>query len=269
MRIPEVEVSLTATCSLSCAHCGFSVPQQPKPAITDAAEELRSALGVLERAGVHIGSLALLGGEATLAWRVLQRAAKVAAAAPNVDSIELVTNGLTPGGLHVDCLPHLDQISLSDYTSDSRLYESWARWLGSVAPHIKLIRRQHNVWDRWDDVVDLGEEGGQAAYERCWYRQHCVTLERGRIFLCSRIPKQEADEQGLLLTEQTSAADIDAYLRAPKAPGSCRTCTPMAGLPGVAPGQQPDERLERLLPAALRWFDTHGKNSNTGRGDRR
>lgn len=220
----------------------------------DAVTELAVALKHLERCGVTIGSLALLGGEATLAKSALRGALEVAGAANNVQAVELVTNGLTPRGVAPDALTHVNRVSLSDYTHNTQLADAWTRWLAAVAPHVELVRRQHDQWDRWTDPVDLGVAGGQAAYDTCWYRRHCVTLERGHLFVCSRIPKLGADDQALALTATTTLADIESHLTAPVAPASCRTCTPMAGLPGVAAGIQPDDRLPRLTERALAWF---------------
>lgn len=254
VQIPEVEVSVTASCSLACRHCGFAVPDQPRPFLIDPVRELESALRRLDALDFEIGSLALLGGEAMLAPRSLEAMLGVAAAAGCVRRVELVTNGLTPKGLSLRALGFVKRLSLSDYTSDGALAEAWRAWLASRAPHLEFVVRRHASWDRWADVVDLGEAGGQAAYDQCWYRRHCVTLERGRIFVCSRIPKLALDEQGLVLDDQTTRADVIEYLSAPMAPAACRTCTPMADLPPVKPGEQPDDRLVDLRRRALEWF---------------
>lgn len=258
MLLKEVEASITSRCSLACAHCGFMVPKQPIPFIADAVAELIAALAHLERLGFTIGSLAIVGGEATLEKHVLLEALSAAAMAPNVQRVELVTNGLTPGGLPRSALAHVDRLSLSDYTDDGVLAQAWQGWLESIAPHVEFVRRRHDAWDRWDDAVDLGAAGGQAAYETCWYRRHCVTLERGSLFVCSRIPKLGLDEQGLRIEAGTLREHVIDYLQSPVAPAACRTCTPVAGLARVRPGQQPDDRLPRLRAVALKWFERNG-----------
>ncbi len=253
--IPEAEVSLTELCTLACAHCGFLVPKQPRPALKDVITELVNALACLERNQIRIGSLALLGGEATLVPSLLLSALRIVSSSSVVGRVEVVTNGLSPKGLASDALQHVDRLSLSDYTADGVLAKRWRDWLRRAGPDVEFVVRRHDSWDRFDDVVDLGVAGGQAAYESCWYRRHCVTLERGRIFVCSRIPKLGADEQGLHLGATTTREEIVTYLHAPLAPKACRTCTPMAGLPSVVPGQQPDDRLVRLRRHALDWFE--------------
>lgn len=253
--IPEVEVSVTAACSLACAHCGFLVPEQPEPAVGDPARALEDALAVLERTGLVIGSLAVLGGEATLAPRTLAAALRIARRSPVVQRVELVTNGLTPKGLPVSALADIQRFSLSDYTADTGLADAWKSWLARTAPHIDFVVRRHGSWDAVYPPVDVGESGGQLLYDTCWYRRHCVTLERGRIFVCSRIPKLRRDDEGLQLDSESTREDIIGYLTAPAAPGACRSCTPMAGLAKVHPGVQPDRRLDPLRAAALTWFE--------------
>ncbi|MCA9546374.1 MAG: hypothetical protein KC613_18340 [Myxococcales bacterium] len=252
--IPEVEVSVTAACSLACAQCGFFVPDQPRPFDGPAQDGLIQALTVLEQAGVRITSLALLGGEATLAPAALLACAQVARASPAVERVEVVTNGLTPKGLPAALLPLIDRLSLSDYTADDELASAWARFLERVAPEVEFRRRRHGQWDPVDTLVDLGVEGGQRAYDACWYRRHCVTLERGRLFVCSRLPKRRHDEAGLPLRAGLTADRISAHLQAPAAPTACRFCSQMAGLPGVVPGRQPDDRLPKLRARALTWL---------------
>lgn len=259
-RIPEVEVSINSACSLSCAECGFLVPNQPHPATgRDPVVELEEMLRRLEEADVRIGSVALLGGEATLAPRTLERSVDLLAKSNIVERVELVTNGLTPQGLPSACLSNIDRISLSDYTGDDRLADAWRCWLtGLGRDDIEFVVRRHSGWDNNSASVILSPAQAQAAYDRCWYRRHCVTLERGRLFRCSRIPKVGLDHDGLPLERGTSSATVLGYLHDPTAPRACRTCAPMAGLPRIAPGSQPDDRVPRLLKRALDWFSSQG-----------
>jgi len=258
MRLKEVEVSITEHCSLACEHCGFMVPDQPRPSVGEPAEELAASLSHLHRLGFAVGSLAILGGEATLAKGALLETLRVASAAPNVQRVELVTNGLTPGGLPQEALPYVDRLSLSDYTDDDRLASAWKLWLSVQASHVEFKHRRHDSWDRWHDDVDLGAAGAQAAFDSCWYRRHCITLERGHLFMCSRIPKLGLDGQGQTLDASTTRDALLRYLHQPNALPACRTCTPVAGLERVDPGVQPDARLFRLRGRALSWFERHG-----------
>ena len=138
MTIAELEFSVTAACSLACAECGFFVPHQPAPTFLPAAEELRHGLACLEAAGVEVGSIAIVGGEATLAPAALAAVLEVARLATNLHRVELVTNGLTPKGLPPSSLDFIDRLSLSDYTADEALCEAWRVWLAKHAPHIRI-----------------------------------------------------------------------------------------------------------------------------------
>lgn len=258
MLLKEVEVSVTERCSLACAHCGFMVPNQPRPSSSDPARDLELSLAHLSRLGFTVGSLAVLGGEATLARRELAQTLRVARAAPNVGRIELVTNGLTPAGLDRKSLPYIDRLSLSDYTDDDRLASAWRLWLSRAAPEVEFRQRRHKDWDRWHDPVELDDAATQTAYDSCWYRRHCVTLERGRLFMCSRVPKLGLDHQGIVLESLTTREDVLRYLHKPEALPACRTCTPVAGLLPVQPGLQPDDRLVKLQVRALAWFSRQG-----------
>ena len=92
-------------------------------------------------------------------------------------------------------------------------------------------------------------------YDACWYRKHCITLERGRLFACSRVPKLGRDEEGLLLTSRTTLEEISAHLHRTDALRSCTDCTPMMGLPTVPPGVQSDGRIELLQRRAVIWLE--------------
>jgi len=253
-RIREAEFSITAACTLRCEHCGFYVPEQPNPHDGDAGGALGHMLSQLERIGVRIDSLALLGGEATLAPRELNHAIAAARSSPTVGRLELVTNGLTPQGLPPETARRVDRISLSDYTHDSALADAWQSWMRRFAPSVELVVRRHDTWANNLDDVDLGEAGASSVWSTCWYRRHCVTLERERIFACSRVAKRGRDTEGLRLADIRDRAELAAYLNGSEPLASCRTCSLVAGLPPVSPGRQPDGRLAVLRERTLGWF---------------
>ncbi|MCA9696619.1 MAG: hypothetical protein KC431_03755, partial [Myxococcales bacterium] len=145
--IPELEVSVTAACSLACADCGFFVPRQPAPWDGDPRRAFGDALACLGRAAVEIESLAVLGGEATLAPGLLADVLQVARRAEFVARVELVTNGLTPKGLPLAALASIDRLSLSDYTDDDALGEAWRSWLARHTPQVEFVVRRHSQWD--------------------------------------------------------------------------------------------------------------------------
>jgi len=253
--IREVEVSITARCTLACRDCGFLVPHQPPPAHGDPVDELVFGLEQLRRCGIHIGSLALLGGEPTIDAALLTRAAERLADVDVTKRIEVVSNGLTPQGLSPEALERINRFTISDYGYEVRLLDLWREWIGLVAPHVEFVPRSvTGGWDAWEEAPAVPRAKAQAMYDGCWYRKHCVTIERGQLFACSRIPKLLRDGEGLPLTHDTTAADVESHLHRPEALPSCATCTPMMGLPTVPAGQQPDDRIPRLQRRAIVWL---------------
>jgi len=251
-RIRELEVSITQRCNLACAQCGFMVPNQPPPAYGDVSQEAAAGLKQLGRLGIRIGTLVVLGGEPTLDGNRLVRTLRALRGVGNFDRLEVVSNGLHPQGLTEEALRYIDRFVISVYFDDPALSELWRRWLTSVAPHVELQLRVHaDGWDRWtgDEKVDEGQ--AQQLYDACWYRKHCITVERGRLFACSRIPKLSRDAEGLPLTDDATLAEVTNYLNGDRFLPSCQTCVPMMGMGMVAPGVQPDDRIARLTGRAI------------------
>ena len=258
-HIPEAEISLVHRCTLSCNECGFNIPNQSVP-WSNPVEGIAECLDLLQREGIVIGSLALLGGEATLVPQLLADVAMIASAHPAVMELELVTNGLTPQGLHADVLTCFNRISISQYTEDDRVLDAWSVWVGKFAPSVEIIGRRHHLWDRMFGKVKLTKDESQIAFDSCWYRKHCVTIERKQLFLCSRIPKFEPEVEGLLLEKETKRQDVIDYLTMKSAPSSCSRCVPMARLSQITPGVQPDDRISRLEERALAYLSAQMSN---------
>ena len=253
----EVEVSITSRCTLACAECGFLVPQQPEPSIGEPVAELATALQVLQSLGVRIGSLAVLGGEPTMNGPLLERALIAFSAVGIAERLEVVTNGLTPRGLTATSLRLIGRLSVSVYGLSEGLLERYRTWLQIVAPHIDLVvRRNEAGWDRWTEPRTVSFDRAQQMFSDCWYRRHCVTVERGRLFLCSRIAKLAHDAEGMPIDAGTTLDAIAGYLCQGSAIASCFTCTPMMGLPTVPAGVQPDNRISRLEPRAIAWLNS-------------
>jgi hypothetical protein len=252
----EVEVSITAKCTLACDQCGFFVPTQPAPSNGDSVDELSGSLGHLRRLGIHVEDLAILGGEPTINRRLLERAACAFRDLGVADRLEVVTNGLTPQGLSLRALKAIDRLVISVYGLEDALLARWESWLKTVAPHVEMrFRRNEGGWDRWTDLVTVDEATARRIYDDCWYRRHCITVERGRLFACSRIPKMGRDEEGLPLDATTTVGAVQSFLSRDAPLPSCFDCTPMVGLPTVPAGVQPDDRIVRLQRRAIEWLD--------------
>lgn len=255
-HIKELEVSITSKCTLACFDCGFIVPNQPNPSIGDPVEEISQSLENIFKVGVRIKSLAVLGGEPTIDGRLLERSLSRISKIGIADRLEVVTNGLTPRGLSKNSLKYINRLSISVYGLGDLILERYRTWLALAAPHIEIIfRRNEEGWDPWVSGNEVSISQAQAMFEKCWYRRHCTTIERGRIFVCSRIAKLSRDNEGLELKGSTSLDDVINYLNRTVALPSCSTCTPMMGLKQVPAGVQPDNRISRLEERAIKWLD--------------
>ncbi|WMX17169.1 hypothetical protein [Aureispira sp. CCB-E] len=254
-KIRELEVSITSKCHLQCNNCGFCIPSQPSPSLSgNVIEELSASLSHLKRLNINIGSLGLLGGEPSFNKSNLELALKAFSKFDNINRIEIVSHGLTPQNITKESLKLIDKISLSIYFDNKKLITLWEEYLLKFASHIELSLRIEKVWDRWfgEEVVD--DEKAQELFDSCWYRKHCVTLERQRIFMCSRIPKLSQDKEGLILDSTTSFDDILNYLNKTEFTNSCKSCIPMMGLSTVKAGVQPDNRIHKMIPKAIQFL---------------
>lgn len=255
-QIRELEVSITSRCTLACANCGFFVPAQPAPTVGEPVAEIVKTLENLFSAGIRVKSLAVLGGEPTIDGRLLERALTRISAIGIADCLEVVTNGLTPRGLSKIALKHIDRLSISDYGLGETIQQRYRSWIALVAPHVQLIfRKSDDGWDPWKEAREVSAAQAQAMFDDCWYRRHCATVERGRLFVCSRIAKQSRDNEGLVVTSTTTVGDVRAYMNQVLALPACATCTPMMGLELVPAGMQPDDRISRLEARAIEWLD--------------
>jgi organic radical activating enzyme len=256
-KINELEISITSKCHLRCENCGFYIPEQPNPSITDnIVEEIVAGLSHLQRLNIRIGSLAILGGEPTYNQQILETSLREFSMFKNIQRIEVVSHGLTPQSISKEALKFINKLTISIYFDSEELILLWKNFLNKFAPHIELNLRTDKEWDKWlgDEVVD--DNKAKEMFDYCWYRKHCVTLERQRLFMCSRIAKLSQDKEGIILNQKTSFDDVKNYLNQTSFIASCKTCTPMMGLPTVKAGQQPDGRILKLIPTAINFLQT-------------
>lgn len=254
-KIRELEVSITTKCHLRCNNCGFYIPNQPNPTISEnVIDELVLSLSYLEKLKIRIGSLAILGGEPTAAPDLLERSVLAFSQFKNIESIEVVTHGLTPQGLSKKVLNGITKLTISVYFNNQILLDLWQSYLQQIAPHVWLSFRTDKEWDKWIGSETVNDLKAQVMFDQCWYRKHCTSIERNRLFLCSRISKLSKDDEGLLLSEKTGLKDIKNYLNRNQFLSSCKTCIPMMGLPTVPAGKQPDSRIEKMIPKAISYL---------------
>lgn len=256
-RIRELEVSITSKCHLRCDNCGFYIPHQPNPAQTDnIVSEVVAGLSHLQRLNIKIGSLGVLGGEPTYNQSILETALKDFSMFDNIEIIEVVSHGLTPQNISKETFQYIDKLTISIYFDDVGLTQLWQNYLEKFAPHIELSLRTDKDWDKWLGSEVVADSKAQEMFDYCWYRKHCVTLERQRLFICSRIAKLSQDHEGIILSDQTSIDEIINYLNKGSFITSCKTCTPMMGLSTIKAGQQPDDRILKMLPKAINFLKT-------------
>lgn len=255
--IRELEVSITSKCHLRCDNCGFYIPHQPNPAQTDnIISEIVYGLSHLQRLNIKIGSLGILGGEPTFNQNILATALKEFSKFDNIERIEVVSHGLTPQNISKETLQFIDKLTISIYFDSEELSQLWKTYLDKFAPHIELSLRTDKEWDKWLGSEIADDSKAQEMFDYCWYRKHCVTLERQRLFMCSRIAKLSQDQEGIILDDKTSFDEVNNYLNQNSFIASCKTCTPMMGLQTVKAGQQPDDRILKMLPNAINFLKT-------------
>ncbi len=256
-RIRELEVSITSKCHLRCDNCGFYIPQQPNPAATEnIVSEIVTGLKHLQKLNIKIGSLGVLGGEPTFNQKILITSLQDFSKFDNIERIEVVTHGLTPQNISKETYQFINKLTISIYFDSDELTELWKNYISKFAPHVELSLRTDKDWDKWlgDEIAD--DSKAQEMFDFCWYRKHCVTIERQRLFMCSRIAKLSQDNEGIILNEKTTIEQVVNYLNQNTFITSCKTCTPMMGLPTVKAGQQPDNRILNLLPKAIDFLKT-------------
>ena len=195
---------------------------------------------------------------------MLERALTAFSAIGIAERLEVVTNGLTPRGLSTGSLKHIDRLSISVYGLEQTILERYRTWLSLVAPQVELVfRMNEDGWDPWFGLHEVSAAKAQKMFEDCWYRRHCTTVERGRLFVCSRMAKLSRDNEGLVIADTTTLSDIHTYLNQMTFFPACATCTPMMGLPAVPAGVQPDDRIQRLETRAVAWLDEEIRSIKT------
>lgn len=255
--IKELELSLNNKCNLRCLECGFLIPNQPKPVLSDnVIQEHSKCLELLQKNGITVGSLAILGGEPTLNAIFLETAIKSFSVFNNIKQIEIVTNGLNPKGLTVSTLNLIHKISVSIYIDDKQFIESWKSFVTRKAPHIHLAFRIQKQWDQNTGDYRVSDEKAKKMFNECWYKKHCTSIERSRLFLCSIAPKNKSDSDGLLLTESISRKEIIDYLTRKRFLCHCKRCVPQMHIKKIQGGiQQTGINLQKMMDNAKSYLN--------------
>ncbi len=254
--ISELEVSITSQCQLSCFNCGFNIPNQPYPSNSkDTIQELYDGLQYLKNLKIQINTLIILGGEPSFNSELLLTAIRKFQKLSNINSIEIVTHGLTPQNIKSEVFDNIDKLTISVYFNDNKLILLWKKLIKKYYPNLILIFRMDKQWDKWIDDKVISDDEAQILFNNCWYKKHCTTLERNRLFICSRIAKMSLDNDGLLLSSITSICNIEDYLNKNEFIEACKNCTPMMKIEKIEAGQQPDNRIIRMVPKAVAFLE--------------
>ena len=256
--INELEISINNVCNLMCTECGFLTPNQPKPTLSnDVLKEQYSSLDILCKNNIEIKSLAVLGGEPTLNPSFLEKSVMAFSSLPNIRQIEVVTNGLTPQGFTSKTLSSIQKISVSTYLDDKEFIEGWKNFVKRKASHIDIAFRVQKMWDMHSGDYTVSDDEAQKLFNLCWYRKHCVTIERSRLFICSISPKHKIDSDGLFLSENTTQYEIIRYLTRTEAISHCRKCVPEMHIKKIPGGMQRGKAdLQKMMASAKAYLNS-------------
>lgn len=256
--IPELELSINNKCNLQCRECGFLTPNQPKPTISkNIIDEHYNCLKILETNDIEIESLAILGGEPTLNSKFLEEALSRFSKLKNIKQIELVTNGLLPQNISEETFSLIDKISISVYTDHMNFITAWKNYVQRKSSHVNLYFRNQKKWDLNSGNKIVSKEISQKMFENCWYKNHCVTIERGKLFLCSIAAKHLSDIDGLPLHEKITKDEIISFILRKNQLNYCCRCIPEMKLGKVDGGQQcGNANLSRLIDEAIKYMDS-------------
>ncbi|MFT4776212.1 MAG: hypothetical protein ACI9B7_000580 [Oleispira sp.] len=254
VKIRELEITVTNKCNLTCRGCGFDVPNQIVAVEGEGIDQHIESLERLKAIGLSIGKIVLVGGEAALAKSLAEYIAQIRLV-DICDQIELVTNGLYPQGVTQKVLSQLDSVVISDYVCTDRFESSWREYLEASSYSNKVDFRRKEAWDDLFSEVKNDAALTEAHWGSCFYRSYDVTLERGRLFSCSRIAKKKWDEQGLLIESITSSSDIAKYLNSTKPKKACYSCATVGSCSQIPVAEQVSTDLEKIVTKAEKHMD--------------
>jgi len=253
--INELEVSITDNCHLNCDNCGFNVPKQPYPSnSTDTIEEMCKGLEYLDKLNIRIKTLVVLGGEPSFHSEKLLEAIERFAKFQHIDFIELVTHGLSPQNIEPKVLKLINKLSISVYFDSEKLILLWKKYIATFYTNVDLDFRVNKKWDRWLGDMIVSDKEAQKIFDDCWYKKHCITLERSKLFICSRIAKLGLDNEGLDINQNTTIIQVEKYLNKIDFLNACKNCIPMMKIEKIEAGKQPDNRILKMLPLAVGYL---------------
>jgi organic radical activating enzyme len=257
-KIRELELSINSQCNLNCIGCGFNVPNQLPPYSKLGIEEHITALINLKRCGIKIDKIVIAGGEATI-FKDLYSTVKIIKSLNISKEIELVTNGLYPKGVSSGLLNILDSIVISDYIKTNAFESAWIDFLQGHNFKGNVDFRRKDAWDDLLSEVYNSKEETERHWQTCFYRKFDVSLERSRIFSCSRIAKKGWDDQGLLIDDSTTIDQVINYLSDEKPKEACYSCATINRKSSISVAVQSSGNLERIAEKSIQYLNENNK----------
>lgn len=248
-KIRELTISITNVCNLTCKGCGFNVPNQVSPVIGVGIDQHLASLMLLKNLGIKLGKLVIVGGEATLSKSLGEYLSNIKSLCI-AEKIELVTNGLYPYGLKEHVAMQLDSIVFSDYICTDRFESTWRSYLSLLGYKGEIDFRRKEAWDDLVSLVNNAAEQVQEHWNTCFYRKYDVTLERGRLFSCSRIAKKNFNDQGLLINTETTINHVQEYLSSNLPKQACYSCATVGANSKIPVAEQVSSNLVKLADKA-------------------
>ena len=197
------------------------------------------------------------GVEPTLNSKFLEEALSRLSKLKNIKQIELVTNGLLPQNISEKTFSLIDKISISVYTDHMNFITAWKNYVQRKSSRVNLYFRNQKKWDLNSGNKIVSKEISQKMFENCWYKNHCVTIERGKLFLCSIAAKHLSDIDGLPLHEKITKDEIISFILRKNQLNYCCRCIPEMKLGKVDGGQQcGNANLSRLIDEAIKYMNS-------------
>ena len=252
-RIRELELSITNQCNLNCRGCGFNIPNQVVPVNGEGIDEHIKSLRLLKSCGIKIDKIVIAGGEASLSKKLGDYLIEIRKIGIS-EQIELVTNGLYPRGITKDALVDIDSFVISDYVMTEEFENIWRQYIKSLNYKGNVEFRRKTAWDDLLSEVYNDPELTREHWSTCFYRKYDVTLERGRLFSCSRIAKKKWDGQGLLINSETSVSDVSRYLTAEEPRKACYSCATIGNESNIPVAEQTRDNFVKIILKAEQYM---------------
>jgi hypothetical protein len=259
VRVEAFELHLVEHCNLRCANCCNMSPLVAERTLSlpELEHLCRRMAEVLD-----VDVFKIMGGEPLL-HPDIAGALQVIRQSGISGKVRLFTNGLLLGSMKPEFWSHLDELTISSYSS------------APVKPHLlALARAQARAHDFVLNVkevtafsqvlspafrADVGE-----TFRRCWLRHRCLVVRGGRFYMCTRaayapdflaraacepVPagvELDREGDGIAIDAPDLAARLVAYMNRGQPLAACHHCL------GGDGALQPHHQLRRADVAAGR-----------------